>query len=168
MSALVVTVALALAAAPARTAPVERIDARDVRSAAVFELNVGLSPHEAGFCTSILDGQPWCAKAGRRYELNAKERERMLALLDSALSGQGLLGAPAASSKGTRGAKGVKACAQPRHAFLVQTTKGPRSFDVSFECNSINGRAMSKGIARELATFLRGFGLVAHLPYFVD
>ena len=46
--------------------------------------------------------------------------------------------------------------------------KGPRAFDISFECNSINGRTMSKATARELATFLRTFGLVAHLPVFND
>lgn len=131
--------------------PVTPLQTGDVQSAAVFELNVNLDQKNAAFCTTILEGDPWCAKAGRRYELNPKERSRILSLLN---------GAGAFTSKAK--------CTRPRHAVLFQTTKGPRAFDISFECNSINGRTMSKATARELATFLRTFGLVAHLPVFND
>ena len=131
--------------------PVTPLQTGDVQSAAVFELNVNLDEKNAAFCKTILAGDPWCAKAGRRYELNPKERSRILSLLNGA-------GAFTAKAK----------CTKPRHAVLFQTTKGPRAFDISFECNSINGRTMSKATARELATFLRTFGLVAHLPVFND
>lgn len=131
--------------------PVTPLQTGDVQSAAVFELNVGLDVEHSAFCKTILEGNPWCAKAGRRYELNVKERGRILSLLN---------GAGAFTSKAK--------CTKPRHAVLFQTTKGPRAFDISFECNSINGRTMSKATSRELATFLRTFGLVAHLPVFND
>jgi hypothetical protein len=131
--------------------PVTPLQTGDVQSAAVFELNVGLDVDHAAFCKTILEGDPWCPKAGRRYELNVKERERILTLLN---------GAGAFTSKAK--------CTKPRHAVLFQTTKGPRAFDISFECNSINGRTMSKATSRELATFLRTFGLVGHLPIFHD
>ncbi len=131
--------------------PVTPLQTGDVQSAAVFELNVGLDVDHAAFCKTILEGDPWCAKAGRRYELNVKERGRILSLLN---------GAGAFTSKAK--------CTKPRHAVLFHTTKGPRAFDISFECNSINGRTMSKATAKELATFLRTFGLVAHLPMFND
>ena len=96
--------------------PVTPLQTGDVQSAAVFELNVNLDEKNAAFCKTILAGDPWCAKAGRRYELNPKERSRILSLLNGA-------GAFTAKAK----------CTKPRHAVLFQTTKGPRAFDISFD-----------------------------------
>lgn len=146
---LTLTLTLGLGFAVVTALPVTPLQTADVQSAAVFELNIRNPVNDPAFCKSILDGKPWCANAGRRFELNPKERQRVLTLLNGA-------GAFTSTAK----------CTKPRHAVLFQTTKGPRAFDISFECNSINGRTMSKATARELATFLRTFGLVAHLPLF--
>ena len=135
--------------APSRSAlhelPIERTT---VQSGTVFELNVGLPPGDARTCRALLadDGRTFCPMVGRRWELGEIDRNRMLALANSA--------------KGTRPGKG---CA-PTHAFLFQTTIGPRIVDVSFACHTLNGRAMSKGTEAELATFLRGKGLIFGLP----
>lgn len=125
--------------------PIERAT---VQSGTVFELNVGLPPGDARTCSALLadDGRTFCPMVGRRWELGDIDRNRMIALANSA--------------KGSRGGRG---CA-PTHAFLFQTTIGPRIVDVSFACHTLNGRAMSKGTEAELATFLRGKGLIFGLP----
>ncbi len=123
--------------------------ARDtVQSGTVFELNVGLVPGDARVCAALLadDGRTFCAAVGRRWELLDVERDRIIALANSAAS-----------------ARPAKRCA-PTHAFLFQTTRGPRVIDVAVPCHALNGRALSPGAEAELVTFLRGKGLIFGLP----
>lgn len=125
--------------------PIER---ETVQSGTVFELNVGLPPGDARTCAALLadDGRTFCAMVGRRWELQDIDRNRMIALANS-----------------VKGARPARACA-PTHSLLFQTTRGPRVVDVSFACHALNGRTMSPGTEAELATFLRGKGLIFGLP----
>lgn len=119
-----------------------------VQSATVFELNVGLAAGDARVCRALLadDGRTFCPMVGRRWELGEIDRGRMVALANS-----------------LKAARAARTCA-PTHSFLFQTTLGPRIVDLSFACHSLNGRAMSPGVEAELATFLRGKGLIFGLP----
>lgn len=121
------------------------IDAATVQSAAVWELNVGANADKDRCRSLVSSGGTTCPRAGRRYELFGVPRSRALELVN----------APSSSSG--------RACA-PTHALEFQTTKGRRVVDVSFACHTLNGRAMARTTEAELATFLRGFGLVVGLP----
>ena len=119
-----------------------------VQSATVFELNVGLPAGDARACNALLsdDGRTFCPMVGRRWELGDIDRARVLALANSVRAG-----------------KSARRCL-PTHAFLFQTTRGPRVVDVSFACHTMNGSPMSKGVEDDAAVFLRSKGLVAGLP----
>jgi len=125
--------------------PIER---ETVQSGTVFELNVGLAAGDPRTCAALLadDGRTFCPMVGRRWELGELDRGRMVALANS-----------------VKAARAARSCA-PTHAFLFQTTRGPRVVDVSFACHSLNGRTLSPGAEAELTTFLRGKGLIFGLP----
>jgi hypothetical protein len=92
-------------------------------------------------CPDLLDRDRRFCGSGRRFELRRAERERALALINGD-------GAP-------------RACGErPTHAFLVQTTKGPRVVTVSFRCKTIGGRAFTGTAEQDAAAFFRAPGLV--------
>lgn len=92
-------------------------------------------------CPDLLDRDRRFCGSGRRFELRRTERERALALINGD-------GAPRACSE------------RPTHAFLVQTTKGPRVVTVSFRCKTIGGRVFTGTAEQDAAAFFRAQGLV--------
>lgn len=118
--------------------PPEPIDPGTVQSVDVVEVVADPA------CPEIIDrDRRYCGK-GRRFELRRGERDRALTLINS--------DGPA------------RACSeQATHAFLVQTTKGPRVVTVSFRCKTIGGRAFVGTAEQEAASFFRAQGLVTGL-----
>lgn len=95
-------------------------------------------------CPALLDRDRRFCGSGRRFELRRGERERALALING--------GGP------------PRACGErPTHAFLVQTTRGPRVVTVSFRCKTIGGRAFTGTAEQDAAAFFRAQGLVVGL-----
>jgi len=92
-------------------------------------------------CPDLLDRDRRFCGTGRRFELRRAERERALTLINGD-------GAPRGCSE------------RPTHAFLVQTTKGPRVVTVSFRCKTIGGRAFTGTAEQDAAAFFRAQGLV--------
>jgi hypothetical protein len=132
--------ALPVVLAVVMPAPLLPIDLGTVQSAVVVEVSAG--------CRSVVDANGQICGTGRRYELSKEiERQHALTLVNS------LTKAPR------------KGCAsQPTHGFVFTTTKGPRAIDVSFACNTVAGRTMSRTTSTDLAALLRRFGMIEGLP----
>lgn len=129
--------AVVVPAAPAPPPPsvVPPIDPGTVQSIDVVEVK-----DDPG-CPDLLDRDRRFCGSGRRFELRRAERGRALALIHGG-------GAPRACSE------------RPTHAFLVQTTTGPRVVTVSFRCKTIGGRAFTGTAEQDAASFFRAQGLV--------
>lgn len=126
------------APAPPAPPPVGPIDPGVVQSIDVVEVT------DDPACPALLDRDRRFCGSGRRFTLRRPERERALALINGG-------GAP-------------RACGErPTHAFLVQTTAGPRVVNVSFRCKTIGGRAFAGTGEQEAAAFFRTQGLVIGL-----
>lgn len=138
-AALVSVVAAASSGTPAQgglranSGPVE---AGTIQSVAVYEL-------DAAKCPALVDKDGRVCGAVRKFELKANDRARALSLVNDNLKG-----AP-------------KACLQKaQHAFVFETTKGLRVVDVNFACHTLGGRALANKSEREIAGFMRLYGLV--------
>jgi hypothetical protein len=142
---MLTVIALSLAAVsgvppPAREpAPVPIVDPGTVQGIAVAELLA------APNCAKPVAADGHLCGPGRRLELRRGERDRALALLNSA------------------GGAARKCQTPATHAFIITTTKGVRVVEVSFRCHTIGDRAFVLRSEQDVASFFRGQGLVQGL-----
>ncbi len=133
VAAALVSVVAASSGTPANSGPV---DAGTVQNVAVYEL-------DAAKCPSLIDKDGRVCGAVRKFDLKSIDRARALSLVNDNLKG-----AP-------------KSCLQKaQHAFVFETTKGLRVVDVNFACHALGGRALANKSEREIAGFMRLYGLV--------
>lgn len=126
-------------AAVAVVAAVPIVDPGTVQGVAVAELLA------APNCPRPVAADGHLCGPGRRLELRRGERDRALALLNSA------------------GGAARKCQTPATHAFIITTTKGVRVVEVSFRCHTIGDRAFVLRAEQDVASFFRGQGLVQGL-----